>query len=68
MAAVSAGLMGPFTTLPAIITLMVPVIGTALITREAQHTSSDYVFYFVLDGFMALSAMLYLLIQVLPGL
>ncbi|NLR79750.1 UbiA family prenyltransferase [Chitinophaga eiseniae] len=61
MAAVSAGLMGPFSTLPAIMTLMVPVITTALITRKAQHTDSDYLFYFVLDGFMALSALLYLL-------
>lgn len=61
MAAVSAGLMGPFSTLPAIITLMVPVMATALVTRKAQHTDSDYLFYFVLDGFMALSALLYLL-------
>ncbi|SEW36143.1 UbiA prenyltransferase family protein [Chitinophaga arvensicola] len=63
LAAVSAGLMGPFTTLPAIATLMVPVIATALITHKAHHDDSDYLFYFVLDGFMALSAVLYWLIS-----
>jgi 4-hydroxybenzoate polyprenyltransferase len=62
LAAVSAGLMGPFSTLAAIITLLIPVVATALITNKAQHASSDYLFYFVLDGFMALSALLYLII------
>ncbi|PSL46578.1 UbiA prenyltransferase family protein [Chitinophaga niastensis] len=62
MAAVCAGLMGPFISFSAVITLMIPVIATALITRKAQHTASDYLFYFVLDGFMALSALLYLIV------
>ncbi|CAL1519719.1 UbiA family prenyltransferase [Chitinophaga sp. MM2321] len=62
MAAVSAALLGPYTTIPVIITLMIPVAATALITRKAEHTQSDYMFYFVLDGFMALSAMLHLAI------
>lgn len=62
VAAVSAVLMWPYTTLPAIVTLLAPVIATALITRRAQQTSSDYLFYFVLDGFMALSAILHLMI------
>ncbi|MGO4290951.1 UbiA family prenyltransferase [Chitinophaga sp. RAB17] len=59
IAAISAGLMGPFTTLTAVISLIIPVIITALLTRKAQHSHSDYLFYFVLDGCMALSAALY---------
>lgn len=62
LAAVSAALMGPFTTPAAVASLMIPVAATALITRKAHHNDSDYLFYFVLDGFMALSAALYFLI------
>jgi 4-hydroxybenzoate polyprenyltransferase len=59
MAAVCAGLMGPFTTFTAIISLMVPVVVTALLTHKAHQNDSDYLFYFVLDGCMALSAIVY---------
>lgn len=62
LAAVSAALMGPFTTPGAVASLMIPVVATALITRKAHRNDSDYLFYFVLDGFMALSAALYFLI------
>ena len=70
MAALSAGLMASFTTLPAVISLIIPVIATALLTHKARHNGTDYLFYFVLDGFMALSAALYLLVRVFscPGL
>lgn len=61
IAAITAGLLGPYTHLPDIISLMIPVAATAAITRKAQQTASDYMFYFVLDGFMALSALLYLI-------
>ncbi|MBS0031540.1 UbiA family prenyltransferase [Chitinophaga sp. 22321] len=60
MAAVSAGLMSPFTGLPAIISLVIPVLATALLTHKAHHSNADYLFYFVLDGFMALSAVIYM--------
>lgn len=63
MAAVSAGLMGPFTTPGAVASLMVPVMATALITGKAHRNDSDYLFYFVLDGFMALSAAIYFFIS-----
>ncbi|RBL92077.1 UbiA family prenyltransferase [Chitinophaga flava] len=62
LSAVAAGLLGPETTIPVIATLMAPVVITALLTRKAQHNPSDYLFYFVLDGLMALSALLHLLI------
>ncbi|MFY0254517.1 UbiA family prenyltransferase [Chitinophaga sp. 30R24] len=62
IAAISAGLMGPFIPFSAIITLIIPVGATAMITRKAQQSSSDYLFYFVLDGLMALSAVIYLVI------
>jgi 4-hydroxybenzoate polyprenyltransferase len=61
LAAVCAGLMGPFTSLMAIISLLIPVATTALLTHKAHHNNSDYLFYFVLDGCMALSAVVYLL-------
>ncbi|MBO9732188.1 MAG: UbiA family prenyltransferase [Chitinophaga sp.] len=59
MAAVCAGLLGPFITLSAIISLMIPVVVTALLTNKAHLNTSDYLFYFVLDGCMALSAAIY---------
>jgi len=63
LAAVSAGLMGTYTSPGAVSSLVVPVIATALITRKAKQNDSDYLFYFVLDGFMALSAALYFFIS-----
>lgn len=63
VAAIAAFLMKPYISWPALISLIIPVIATALITRKAQRTKSDYLFYFVLDGFMALSAALYVLMS-----
>ncbi|GEP89590.1 hypothetical protein CTE07_12350 [Chitinophaga terrae (ex Kim and Jung 2007)] len=62
LAAIFAGLMGPFISFPAVITLMIPVLITALLTRKAQHSHADYLYYFVLDGLMALSAVIHFLI------
>lgn len=44
-----------------IITLLVPVLVTALLTRYAWLNRSDYFFYFVLDGLMMFSALLHAL-------
>ncbi|WP_158563228.1 UbiA family prenyltransferase [Chitinophaga silvatica] len=62
LAAVFAGIMGPFISFSAIISLQIPVIATALITRKAQSSSADVLYYFVLDGFMAVSAVVYFLL------
>lgn len=45
-----------------IITLLIPGVITALIYSHAKTNKSDMLYYFVLDGLMALSAVLYLLI------
>lgn len=60
--AVSAGLLQPYTTIPVIITLLIPVVITGMLTRKAQHNPSDYLFYFSLDGLMAFSALLHLIL------
>ncbi|MBC9930083.1 UbiA family prenyltransferase [Chitinophaga qingshengii] len=60
--ALAAGLLQPYTTIPVIITLLVPVVITGMLTRKAQHNPSDYLFYFSLDGLMALSALLHLIL------
>ncbi|WP_143310133.1 UbiA family prenyltransferase [Chitinophaga vietnamensis] len=59
-AALSAVFLYPYTSWPVIGTLLFASAATALITRKAQQTRSDYMFYFVLDGFMMLSALLHL--------
>ena len=46
-----------------IITLLIPGAITALIYSHAKKNRSDMLYYFVLDGLMALSAVLYLLID-----
>ncbi|MCW3463883.1 UbiA family prenyltransferase [Chitinophaga nivalis] len=61
LAAICALRLLPYTTTPVLISLLIPVAATALITHEAHHRPSDYLFYFVLDGFMALSALLHLI-------
>ncbi|HVI49093.1 MAG TPA: UbiA family prenyltransferase [Chitinophaga sp.] len=63
LAALSALMLTPQATTPVIITLLIPVAATALLTRKAHHTQSDYLFYFVLDGFMALSAVLHIIFR-----
>ncbi|HEU4554213.1 MAG TPA: UbiA family prenyltransferase [Chitinophaga sp.] len=63
MAALCALLLWPFTTPVAVATLLVPVVVTGLLTRNARHNRSDYMYYFVLDGLMMLSALLHLLIS-----
>lgn len=46
-----------------IITLLIPGVITALIYSHAKKNKSDMLYYFVLDGLMALSAVLYWLID-----
>lgn len=62
LAAISIGFIRPFTSLSAVISLQIPVLATALITRKAQHSTADFLYYFVLDGFMAVSAVVYFLL------
>jgi hypothetical protein len=54
--------MGLMTSVLGVITLLIPVLATALVTKIAQRSASDYLYYFVLDGFMALSAFIHLLL------
>lgn len=63
MAAISACMLLPYASLPVISTLLIAVLATAIITRKARNTPSDYMFYFILDGFMMLSAILHLAIS-----
>ncbi|NSL87899.1 UbiA family prenyltransferase [Chitinophaga solisilvae] len=65
IAAVTAGLLGPYSTLPVIFTLMAPVVFTAGLTDMAQRRPSDYLYYFGLDGLMAFSALLHMAVSVL---
>lgn len=46
-----------------IITLLIPGAITTLLYSHAKKSRSDMLYYFVLDGLMALSAVLYLLIE-----
>lgn len=62
LAAVTALLLLQHTTVVEVGTLLVPVIITALLTRNARTNRSDYMYYFVLDGLMMLSALLHLLV------
>jgi 1,4-dihydroxy-2-naphthoate octaprenyltransferase len=63
LAAICACLLLPYTYPPVIITLLIPVLATALVTNKARYAPTDYLFYFVLDGLMMLSAMLHLLMS-----
>jgi 1,4-dihydroxy-2-naphthoate octaprenyltransferase len=61
LAGVTALLLLAYTTIAVTATLLAPVIITALLTRNARNNRSDYMYYFVLDGLMMLSALLHLL-------
>lgn len=62
LAGVMALLLLPHTSVAVVATLLAPVIITALLTRNARRNRSDYMYYFVLDGLMMLSALLHLLV------
>ncbi|MGN7819247.1 UbiA family prenyltransferase [Chitinophaga sp. 22536] len=62
LSALSAVMLGHHTTIPVICTLLAPVAVTGLLTKKAHHDPSDYLFYFGLDGLMALSALLHLIL------
>lgn len=62
LSALSGVMLGPYTSVPIIGTLLAPVLVTALLTKKAHHDPSDYLFYFGLDGLMALSALLHLVL------
>jgi len=63
LAAVSALLLWPLTTPAIIAALLAPVLITGLLTKKAKYNRSDYMYYFVLDGLMMLSALLHLAIS-----
>ena len=58
LAAICAMAIFPYKSLTDAAILLVPVIITAAIFKTAQRNFSDTIYYFVLDGLMALSAML----------
>ncbi|MBV8253285.1 MAG: UbiA family prenyltransferase [Chitinophaga sp.] len=62
LAAVTAGALSPYADTLAIVSLLLAVMATALITHKAWTDNSDYLYYFVLDGFMMLSAVIQLLL------
>lgn len=64
LAAATALLLLPHSPLAVVATLLAPVIITALLTRSARHNRSDYMYYFVLDGLMMLSALIHVLLVV----
>lgn len=64
LAAITALLLLAHTSILVVGTLLAPVIITALLTRNARDNRSDYMYYFVLDGLMMLSALLHLILAV----
>lgn len=63
MVAISLGILWQFFTLPVIIALAIPTILLGILYGPSKQNFSDYLYYFVLDGLMMLSAPLLLLIK-----
>lgn len=61
LAAVCALLLWPTAGTAVMATLLAPAIITGLLTRNARQNRSDYMYYFVLDGLMMLSALIHIL-------
>lgn len=60
--AMTAVLLRPHVPVVVVATLLAPVLITGLLTRNARDNRSDYMYYFVLDGLMMLSALLHLIL------
>lgn len=60
LAAVFALLLAPAIPIYVLCSLIAPVAITSMIKRYSQEHTSDYVYYFYLDGLMMLSALLHL--------
>ncbi|GAA0543698.1 UbiA prenyltransferase family protein [Chitinophaga japonensis] len=65
LSALGALLLWPVVTPAVIATLLAPVAVTWLLTEKARRNRSDYMYYFVLDGLMMLSALLHLVLYLL---
>jgi 4-hydroxybenzoate polyprenyltransferase len=61
LSALSAALLLPFAGIAVVTTLLIPVFVTGMLTRNARRNNSDYMYYFVLDGLMMLSALLHII-------
>jgi 4-hydroxybenzoate polyprenyltransferase len=56
---ICAFLLAPAVPLFVLFSLLVPVVVTGMVKRYAQTHTSDYVYYFFLDGLMMLSALIH---------
>ncbi len=56
---ICAFLLAPAVPLFVLFSLLVPVVVTGMVKRYAQTHTSDYVYYFLLDGLMMLSALIH---------
>ena len=58
---VTGGILGIWLPVPAVVILLVPSAVLALLYQRSKQSHSDYLYYFLLDGLMALSAPLLIL-------
>ena len=58
---VTGGILGIWLPVPAVVILLVPSAVLALLYQQSKQSHSDYLYYFLLDGLMALSAPLLIL-------
>jgi 1,4-dihydroxy-2-naphthoate octaprenyltransferase len=68
IAAGTAVALAPAVPLYVLFSLLAPVAVTALVKGYAQKHTSDYVYYFFLDGLMMLSALLHFAWMALGGI
>jgi 1,4-dihydroxy-2-naphthoate octaprenyltransferase len=60
---ITSALLVPYLSITSIIALLIPAILLSLLYYPSKRNFSDYLYYFILDGLMMLSAPLLLLIK-----